>query len=122
MGVEAPLRSHSVFLCRFHQILCQHIHKQTTCKVARVNRDLIISQLHQFFDAQFMAVCRKLLIFLRQPLGKLLLPDLQECAHLANIVILAIILGTDLPYRAARFCLYGIIGVSGSAVFLRNSR
>ena len=75
-----------------------------------MNRDLIISQLHQFFDAQFMAVCRKLLIFLRQPLGKLLLPDLQECAHLANIVILAIILGADLPYRAARLCLYGIIG------------
>ena len=46
-------------LCRFHQILCQHIHKQTTCKVARVNRDLIIPQLHQFFDAQFVAVSRK---------------------------------------------------------------
>ena len=87
-----------------------------------MNRDLIISQLHQFFDAQFVAVSRKLLVFLRQPLGKLLLPDFQECAYLTNIIILAIILGANLPYRAARLCLYGIIGVSGSAVFLRNSR
>ncbi len=75
-----------------------------------MNRDLIIPQLHQFFDAQFMAVSRKLLVFLCQPLGKLLLPDLQECAHLSNIVILAIILGADLPNRTARLCLYGIIG------------
>ena len=58
-----------------------------------MNRDLIISQLHQFFDAQLVAVGRKLLVFLRQPLGKLLLPDLQECALLANIIVLAIILG-----------------------------
>ena len=57
-----------------------------------------------------MAVGRKLLVFLRQLLGKLLLPDLQECAHLANIIVLAIILCANLPYRAARLCLYGIIG------------
>ena len=33
--------------------------------------DLVVPQLHQFFDAQFMAVGRKLLVFLRQPFWRL---------------------------------------------------
>ena len=72
--------------------------------------DLVVPQLHQFFDAQFMAVGRKLLVFLRQPFGKLLLPDLQKCAHLSNIVILAVIHGANLPHCAIRFCFYRIVG------------
>lgn len=97
-------------LCRFHQIRCQHVHEQPACEVACVDGDLIIAQLQHFLEAQLATVCGKPPVLRRQLLGKLLLPAFQECAYRANITLLAVKGGANLPYCTARLCFYGIIG------------